>query len=532
MPTASVVTAPAAATAGSDTHRRAERTYHVTPSGNWSSTAKKAFNLATMAPRATYQIQAQPARPGGNGKLAFSADGLRLLGNLRGEKQPDAFRSLDLKTGELKTVHRQKSQRQPWALAGDGKWIAFVTTMDVNEEQGGNDGQEIDVWKLSAEGGEPEKLFRFPARIYDLCWSADGRALFVSTELGGAHNDIYRIDLADPEKPTKLTFGQADEERPSVSSDGRRLAYTDNNAGCTALMVRDLVAATTRPVTISGLDFGVPAGRVRLQVTDKATGQPTVARVTLEHRDGSSQAPPGAFWRVYRTQSFFYVARTVEFDLPAGSYRLRAVQGPETRPALVEFEVQDGKTAETPVAIEHWADPNAKGWYSGDNHIHANYGYGEYYNTPTSMTLMCGGEGLNISNLMVANSDSDGVFDREFFRGRPDPHSTPRAILYWNEEFRSTSWGHMTLVNLKHVVEPIFTGFARTTNPYDLPTNAGIADRTHRQGGLVNYTHPSNRIDDLYRGAYTAKGLPVDLALGKIDTMDVMGGNEQAGSAL
>ena len=44
---------------------------------------------------------------------------------------------------------------------------------------------------------------------------------------------------------------------------------------------------------------------------------------------------------------------------------------------------------------------------------------------------------------MVANSDADVVFDRPFFRGGPDPLSTAENILYWNQEFRSTVWGHM-----------------------------------------------------------------------------------------
>lgn len=468
----------------------------------------------------------------GNGKLAFSADGLRLLGNLRTEKQPDAFRWLDLKTGELKTLLRQRPPRQPWALSADGKWVALVTSMDVPDQQGGNDGPETEVSKVSADGGEPERLFRFPARIHDVCWAPDGRALFISTDLGGVHYDLYRIDLANPDKPTKLTFGQADEDRPSITADGRRLVYNDNQDGAPSLMVRELDTGVTRPLAIRGLDFGAPTGRITVRITDKTSGQPTVARVFLEHKDGSMQAPAGSLWRVYRGQGFFYADRTAEFELPAGTYRLRALQGPETRPAQIDFEVQPGKTSEQTVAIERWADANARGWYSGDNHIHANYGYGEYYNTPATVALMGAGEGLNVNNFMVANSDGDGVFDREFFRGRPDALSTPRTVLYWNEEFRSTIWGHMTLVNLKHVVEPVFTGFARTTNPYDVPTNAGIADRTHRQGGLVNYTHPSARIDDLYRGAYTAKGLPVDVALGKIDTMDVMGSNEQASSEL
>src|SRR6516164_3002778 len=121
---------------------------------------------------------------------------------------------------------------------------------------------------------------------------------------------------------------------------------------------------------------------------------------------------------------------------------------------------------------------------------------------------------------MVANSDGDGVFDRPFFRGRPDPLSEPRTILYWNEEYRSTIWGHLTLNNLLQVVEPIFTGFKDTTNPYDVPPNADTADCTRRQGGLVSYTHAAYDPADPYRGADTAKELPADAVRGDVDSLE------------
>ena len=190
--------------------------------------------------------------------------------------------------------------------------------------------------------------------------------------------------------------------------------------------------------------------------------------------------------------------------------------------------IQAGKTTEVTVEIERWTDQRSAGWYSGESHIHANYGYGHWYNTPRSMRLQCSGEELIVCNFMVANSDGDGVFDREFFRGKPDPLSTPGTILYWNEEFRSTIWGHMTLLNLKQLVTPIYTGFAHTTHPHDHVTNADIADHTHDQDGLVNYTHPVHSLQDPYATAYAAKEMPIDVALGKIDSMDVMGSNHAA----
>jgi hypothetical protein len=85
----------------------------------------------------------------------------------------------------------------------------------------------------------------------------------------------------------------------------------------------------------------------------------------------------------------------------------------------------------------------------------------------------------------------------------------------------------MTLVNLKQIVEPVFTGFQGTTNPWDTPSNADIADRTHWQQGVVNYTHVS-QAEDWSKTPYAAKSIPIDVALGKIDTLDI--NNSWAGS--
>src|SRR5439155_12862073 len=127
-------------------------------------------------------------------------------------------------------------------------------------------------------------------------------------------------------------------------------------------------------------------------------------------------------------------------------------RGPEYRAVRKRIRVEPDKAAQTTVELERWTAAASSNLYSGENHIHANYGYGECYNTPETMLLQCEGEDLNVCTFMVANSDGAGVFDRPFFRGPPDPLSKPRTVLYWNEEYRSTLWGHLTLINLRHVV--------------------------------------------------------------------------------
>lgn len=452
-------------------------------------------------------------------KLAFSDDGMKLLGAFRVD-QTNHLAWLDLATGELTPLFAASSYLR-FALSPDAQWLVYTESPDQTGEQSGNNGSFTDLWKRSVRGAaKPEKLCRFPARIHDLCW-ADGRTLIVATELGQAHDDLWRVPLADPLRGmVKLTFGQADEDRPTVSSDGKWLVYTDNRAGPTALVSRSLVTGEEGTIQFNRMDHRRPTGTLRLSVKDAVTGKPTIARISLKEDNGRYHSPPGSLHRSLRGRNHFYCDRTAELIVPAGTYRLAAFRGPEYKVASREINVRAGQTQEIAVELERWVHMSKDHWYSGELHIHANYGYGSWFNTPQTMRQQCAGEDLNVCNFMVANSDADVVFDRPFFRGGPDPLSTEETILYWNQEFRSTLWGHMTLINLQQLVEPLFTGFAGTTNPHDLPSNADIADRAHWQKGLVNYTHVSQGQDWL-KTPYAAKSIPIDVALGAIDTLDI-----------
>ena len=448
-------------------------------------------------------------------------DGERLLGVLKVDGQSLGYGWVNLTTGETKTLAPMSNWGR-FAASADGKWLAFTTTLDQPGQQTGNDGISADVWRVPTSGGEPEKLFRFPSRVHDLCWAADGTGLFVVSELGGgqAHNDIWFVPNSEPlARMRKLTFGQADEERPSVSRDGRWMVFTDNQRGATSLVARDLTDGSDHTVRVERLEFGRPTGRVKIQLSDR--GQPATARLSVVQTDGKLSAPPGSLYRLLNDVGHFYCEQSAEWTLPAGKYKVRAFHGLEFRPLTREFEVAANGVTDLTLELDRWTDPASRGWYSGENHIHANYGYGQWYNSPATMLAQCAGENLRVCNFVVANSDTDGIFDREHFRGRLDPLSTDETLLYWNQEFRSTIWGHMTLVNLKQLVEPIMTGFKETTNPWDIPTNSDIADRTHWQEGLVNYTHVAQNPDDPYQNPYTGKGIPVDVALGKIDTLDL-----------
>jgi hypothetical protein len=420
-----------------------------------------------------------------------------------------------------------------WALSPDGATILLATFQDRPGEQGGNQGPSADLWRVPSAGGEPQIVARWPSRVYGLCWDAEGGGAFLVTDRGGAYNDLWHIPMHRPlEDARKITFGQADEDWPSVSADGRWLIHTENHERATALARVDLKSGQRQTLDLDRVEFRQPTGRLRLVLRDAHTGDPLVARISLKQDGGKFHFPPGALYRITSGVGHFYARHNADLTVPAGQFTLQVWRGPEYFVHRQELAIAAGETLYVTLDLDRWINMPESGWFSGENHIHANYGYGAWHNDPVTIRDQCEGEDLHVANVVVANSDGDGVFDREYFLGRADPGSTPRTIIYWNEEFRSTIWGHLTLGNLSQLVEPIFTGFKDTTNPWDVPTNADIADRTRAQHGTVSYTHPASNPDAPYDGAYAAKGLPVDAALGRIDTLDVMGSGYGASQGL
>lgn len=482
-----------------------------------------------------------PANIRAQGELFFHPDGKRLLGRLSATAYPHYLTWLDLESGEVTVIPgigpkdpvELSRQRIHYALSADGESILFARNMDLPDQQGGNNGPQTDLFRIAAAGGEAEKIVQFPARIHNLCADGTGRGCFVVTDLGGAHYDIWHVPLENSLRDMrKITSSAADEDWPSVSRHGTWLLHTDNSKGATALVKRDLASGSTQTLRVYGVAWKGRIGMTRLQLRDKADGKPLTARVSIERKDGKFHAPFGALYRFTNGKGHFYCEGDAALHLPEGEYAIKVWRGSEYRVMEKESTIEAGREQTIALELERWIDLAAEGWYSGENHTHANYGYGHWHNDPGTIIRQVLGEDLNVCNAVVANSDGDGVFDREFFRGGLDPKSTKTHMVYWNEELRSTIWGHLTLQNLTHLVEPIFLGFKGTTNPYDVPTLADVEQQAIDQGGVVSYTHPASNAEDLYDRAYTAKGLPVDAALGRVHTMDVMGSGYEASKEL
>lgn len=269
-----------------------------------------------------------------------------------------------------------------------------------------------------------------------------------------------------------------------------------------------------------------PLVPLRVRLTDER-GRAATARVYLTGSDGLAYAPRGSSARIMAMSAeyFFHADGSFELEMPAGETLIEATRGPEYRLSSKVIRLEPGAPAEAAINLQRWTHPASKGWWSGDVHIHANYTSPHHQVIePADVRLQVAGEDLNYANMMVANSSGAFIHDRQYFEARPHRLSTAETFIYWNEENRSSAYGHMCFLGLKRLVEPFYNGFRNTPHWDDYPSNYALAKQVFDQGGAVSYAHPG--MAPSFEAA-SIKELPVDLALGQQTAMDVLSNNDE-----
>jgi TolB protein len=310
------------------------------------------------------------------------------------------------------------------------------------------------------------------------------------------------------------------------------------NSGAPTNLQARFIATTSESSFSSDLPAGTAgyflAGRplVNLHVQLVfAAGRPAAARVYLTGADGLAYVPRGHVSRItaMSAEYYFHGKNAFDVDLPAGRTLIEATRGPEYEMVSQSVDLAPGKPASVSLVLKRWENMAAKGWYSSDAHIHANYtaDHHQVINAE-DVRLQAQAEDLNNANLMVANSSGAFIHDAQYFEGRPNALSTRNYILYWNEEMRNNGpYGHMSFFNLKSLVYPLHTGHRNTANWEDYPANYTQAEAAEKQGGAVTYVHPAVMPTFEGVGGVGARELPVDLALGQVDAIDVMSNNDE-----
>ena len=354
-------------------------------------------------------------------------------------------------------------------------------------------------------------------------WSPDGARIVYSSHRGNQYNNLYVLPVEGGE-PYQLTFGEWDRFDPRWSPDGEWIVYVSNRRGVTDLRLLKTFGGEERAVEIRRRAYRRPHGTLKVVVTDADTGRPTEARILLRAADGKAYAPPGAYRRVAARAlhlDFFHAKGEFSLDLPVGQVSVLATKGFERKPIAAAVEVEAGAVASLRLSLERFTDYKARGWYSGSDHVHMNYG-GNLHNTPENLLFMAAAEDLDVVGEKIANKDNR-IFDHQYFNGAFDRvRSTPQRILAWGQEYRPPFYGHINFINLtERLLSPYTTGYEGTAIESLYPSNTDIFRMAREQGALGGYVHPYGS-DPSSAGYAGARGFPVDLALGAVTYLEVM----------
>jgi hypothetical protein len=115
-----------------------------------------------------------------------------------------------------------------------------------------------------------------------------------------------------------------------------------------------------------------------------------------------------------------------------------------------------------------------------------------------------------------------------------DHASTAGTLVVHGQEFHTSYWGHRGLLGIKHgILLPGYAGYPNTAAASLYPMNADVYDMAHAQGALVGAVHPFGEEPDPFAtpAQRITDELPVDVALGKLDYMEIVGFSDHKSTA-
>jgi TolB protein len=418
----------------------------------------------------------------------------------------------------------------------DGKEILFVSNKGHIHGTGG-------FWRMKAEPGAEVREIHYEETNWKARpdFSPDGSRMVYSSYLGRQWHNLW-VMRAKGGDAFSISYGDWDETNVRWSSDGGKIAAISNESGSQQIFWQTIPGAARRSLEAQARKYLRSRLSFVLKIVDES-GKQTPARVSITDSRGLFFAPidsqifaDDAFDRSEQTteRHYFYAQKQeTEIDLPRGKYTLEISHGLNTQPFTQAIEIKADEPQQLTVKLGplEFSSPRGK-WIPADFHVHMNYG-GSYRNTSTALAMIARSEGLQIINELVVNKEQrfpDIDFEQRDWIKLPDPHLS----LLRGQEFHTSYWGHRGILNLKdHLLLPGYAGYPNTAAASVYPMNADVYDMAHAQGALVGAVHPFDDVPNPLAGPSQriTDELPVDVALGKLDYMEIVGFSDHKSTA-
>jgi len=412
----------------------------------------------------------------------------------------------------------------------DGKSLVFVS----NRENAYGTGP---ICSISLEAGSAPSCFINE----ETSWRAnpqvapDGRRVLYSSYQGRQWHQLW-VSTLKGEAALPLTFGEFDVTQARWSPDGRRVAYISNESGNVALWIREFTGGARKQLLATTRHYARPMAPLTIKLADDQ-GKPVSGRVSVRGSDARAYAPDDAWVsaddgfdpssQIEETR-YFHCHGECVVSVPLGEAKVTAWRGLRHAAAQHTAQIREARGATAgisfkPLSMPPWAPASV----SADLHVHMNYG-GHYRSTLQTLSAQARAEDLDVIYNTIVNKEQR-IPDIAYAGGAVMRDGG--VTIFQAQEFHTSYWGHLGLLHLKHFLTPDFSAYQQSalTSPY--PHNGAVADLAHAQGALVGYVHPFDWQIIPEREKSLTNALPVDVALGKADYIEVVGFSDHKATA-
>jgi len=420
----------------------------------------------------------------------------------------------------------------------DGKEILFVSNRGHIYGTGG-------FWRMRAEPGAEAREIHYEETNWKARpdFSPDGSRMVYSSYLGGQWHNVWLMPAKGGDA-FPLTYNGWDSTNVRWSPDGKQLAFITNygEIQATGIEFWSVPGGSLGEFRIIKRNYLNPRATIELRAVD-SQGNDLPARLSVTDESGRFCAPDGAwihaddgYDRKKRTfeAHYFHLTEQANLVVPVGKIKIEAMKGFAYKPVEQTVEIQPGESKHVEIKLEPLDNGlrDAKNWISGDLHVHMNYG-GTYENSAERLAEQAKAEGLVIVNNLVVNKEQRFP-DIASVGGNQENAEEGNVVIVSGQEFHTSYWGHRGLLGLRGaILLPGYAGYPNTAAASLDPMNADVYDLAHAQGALVGAVHPFDEVPDPFANPpqKITDELPVDVALGKLDYMEIVGFSDHKSTA-
>lgn len=416
----------------------------------------------------------------------------------------------------------------------DGKEILFVSNKGHIHGTGG-------FWLMEAKPGAEAREIHYEETNWKARpdFSPDGSRMVYSSYLGGEYENLWLMPASGGD-PFPITYGSVKSSQVRWSPDGKVIAFIGAPIGIPQICLQEFPMGAVKRLRTDRRNFLSQKATIVLRVYDE-NGKDTLARISVTDERGKFYVPMDEMIHAddgYDRNAaqfeahYFYMRHSNGLEVPRGKVVVLVSKGLEYVPQRRTLEL---KPTGPPEVIEFylkrvgWTNSADHEWISSDLHVHRNYG-GTYEIGPSEILDIAEAEDVRVTNNLLVNKEQRYP-DMDSLRSRTNDGL--RTVLQ-GQEFHTSYWGHRGILRLKeHLLLPGYAGYPNTAAASLYPMNADVYDMAHTQGALVGAVHPFDEVPDPFAqpAQRITDELPVDVALGKLDYMEIVGFSDHKSTA-